>query len=133
MHLGWLGSWYSLQKMAERQIKSGMVTGCKIKRLKMIYRGKSVKTGKKGDSRSEVHNVWMEKANFSTQAAVLWHYVYELWSGYWWCEKAVRCKMELVSYPFYKVQTTFQQGVNSEKHPQTKCMIWQKSCMALRM
>ena len=34
---------------------------------------------------------------------------------------AVRCKMELVSYLIYKVQITFQQGVNSEKHPQTKC------------
>ena len=47
MHLGRLGSWYFLQKMVERQIKSGMVTGCKIKHLKMIYRGKSGKTGKK--------------------------------------------------------------------------------------
>ena len=38
-------------------------------------------------------------------------------------KEAVRCKMELVSYLIYKVQITFQQGVNSEKHPQTKCMI----------
>ena len=42
-------------------------------------------------------------------------------------------EMELVSYLSYKVQITFQQSVNSEKHPQTKCMIWQKSCMTLGM
>ena len=35
--------------MAELQIESGMVTGCKNKRLKMIYRGKGGKTGKKSE------------------------------------------------------------------------------------
>ena len=49
MHLSWLESWYFLRKMAERHLKSGMVTRCKIKRLKMIYRGKSGKTGKKSE------------------------------------------------------------------------------------
>ena len=62
-----LGPWCFLQKMA--QIKSGMVTGCMIKRL-MIYLGKSGKTGKKWDSRIETPTVCMEWANFSTQAAV---------------------------------------------------------------
>ena len=38
-------------------------------------------------------------------------------------KEAVRCEMELVSYFIYKVQVTFQQGLNSEKRPQTKCMI----------
>ena len=31
-----LGSWYFLQKMAERQIKSGMVTGCKIRQRQIF-------------------------------------------------------------------------------------------------
>ena len=38
-------------------------------------------------------------------------------------KEAVRCEMKLVSYLIYKVQITFQQGVNSEKQAQTKCMI----------
>ena len=48
-------------------------------------------------------------------------------------KEAVSCEMELVSYLIYKVQITFQQGLNSEKQPQTKRMIWQKSCMTLIM
>ena len=42
-----LGSWCFLQKMA--QIKSEIVTGCTIKRLKMIYLGTSGKTRKKSE------------------------------------------------------------------------------------
>ena len=38
-------------------------------------------------------------------------------------KEAVRCEMELLSYLIYKVQITLQQGVSSEKHPQTKCII----------
>ena len=32
-----------------------------------------------------------------------------------------------------KYKSLSSKGVNSEKPPQTKCMIWQKSCMTLRM
>ena len=82
--------------MTEPQIKSGMVTGCKIKHLKMIYRGKSGKTGKKWDSRIEIHNACMEKANFSTQAAVLWHKFTNYEVDNEDVKEAVRCEMELV-------------------------------------
>ena len=57
-----------LQKMVPNQI-TGMVTAwCKIKHLKMIYRGMSSKTEKKWDSRIEIPNVCMEWATFSMQA-----------------------------------------------------------------
>lgn len=44
MHLG-----IDVSHRRWRQIKSGMLTGCKIKRLKMIYLSTSGKTGKKSE------------------------------------------------------------------------------------
>ena len=57
-----------------RQIESGMVTGCKIKHLRMIYLRKSGKTRKRWDfrlQRIEISNVCMAWASFSTQPTVL--------------------------------------------------------------
>ena len=65
----------------------------------------------------------MEKANFSTHTLRCFDVKFTNEVDIDDVKEAVRCKMELVSYLFYKVQITFQQGVNSEKHPQTKCMI----------
>ena len=78
------------------QIKSEIVTGCKIKRFKMIYLGTSGKTRKKSEILESKYPIyaWSEETlvrrpNYEVDIEDV--------------KEAVRCEMGLVSYLIYKV------------------------------
>ena len=90
----------------------------------MIYRGKSGKTGKKSEILESKYPMYAWRKRTLARRLLYFdikftNYEVDIED----VKEAVRCEMELLSYLIYKVQITFQQGVNSEKHPQTKCMI----------